>query len=220
MNVHNGQLVVEEKGIYSIEKFLVSRRLMYWQVYLHKTAISAEILLAKILLRAKDISRGGHSLFASPSLSYFLQNHIDHSTFTQDDTAIKHFINIDDFDILSAIKVWANDEDTVLSTLCKQLINRTLNKVTLSNTPFAQSEIERIKLETKTHFGIGDNDLDYFFDQSTVTNTVYNSEYDKIYILKNGKEMVDIADYSDLLNIEALLAPVTKYLLYHPKING
>jgi HD superfamily phosphohydrolase len=137
LNVKDDELVVEAKGIYSVEKFLIARRLMYWQVYLHKTVITAEQMMIKALTRAKELSNGGVKLFATPALDHFLNNKIDKETFLSDESHLAWFTRLDDTDILSAIKIWADHDDLILSTLCSKLIRRELFRTELSNTPFS-----------------------------------------------------------------------------------
>jgi HD superfamily phosphohydrolase len=216
LNVHEGNLVLEEKGIYSAEKFIVARRIMYWQVYLHKTVTSAEQILIHIMKRAKEISINGTDLFASPSLSYFLKNNIILDNFTIDNQTLKHFAQLDDYDILSAIKVWQSSEDKVLSFLCKKLINRELFKIEISKEPFSEDRIKLEKEIVRQKYGFDEKELDYIIFHRKQTNNAYNTKKEKINILLKNGEIIDIAKASDNLNINALAQPVEKYCLCYP----
>ena len=215
LNVVNDDLVIEEKGIYSVEKFLVARRLMYWQVYLHKTSLVAEQLLIRVLKRAKELIEKGEKLNASKSLSYFLYNKIGPENFTSETLAV--FARLDDYDIVSAMKEWQDHEDFVLSNLCKMIINRDLLKVKIKKKkPYAEKlEKRRIALQEKQN--ISAEEADYFVFSGEVTNTAYKSENNNINILhKNGK-ISDVAKASDQLNLKALSKTVVKYYMCYPK---
>ena len=215
LNVHHGNLVLEEKGIYSAEKFIVARRIMYWQVYHHKTVTSAEQMLIHIMKRAKDIS-SDIDLFASPALSYFLKNDISIDDFENDNKTLKHFSQLDDFDILSAIKVWQNSEDKVLSFLCKKLINRELFKIEISKEPFSEERISSEKEIAKEKYGFNSDELNYIIYHRKQTNNAYNKKKEKINILLKNGDIIDLAKASDNLNINALAQPVEKYCLCYP----
>ena len=217
LTVINDELVVEEKGIYSIEKFLIARRLMYWQVYLHKTVIAAESLLINIIKRAKQMALEGQEIFCSPSLHYFLYQRVDAEKLTHDPRALRHFINLDDFDILGAIKVWASHEDKVLSRLCTQLVNRELPQVEISKEPFADARITELKKLVTAKFNIPEQSSDYFVFTNTVENKAYSIEGIHITIAdKNGK-VIDITQASDNYNISALSNTIVKHYLCFPK---
>jgi HD superfamily phosphohydrolase len=216
LNVKDGNLVLEEKGIYSAEKFIVARRIMYWQVYLHKTVTAAEQMLIHIMKRAKEISSRGMVLFASPSLSYFLQNDIQLDDFKNRTETLVHFSKLDDYDILSAIKVWQESDDKVLSFLCKRLINRELFKIEIAKESFSEERIQQEKDIAKQKFEFNDEELEYIIFHRKQTNNAYNKKKEKINILLKNGEIIDIAKASDNLNINALAQPVDKYCLCYP----
>lgn len=220
LNVVNDELVVEAKGIYSVEKFLIARRLMYWQVYLHKTVITAEQMLIKALTRAKELSNSGVDMFATPALQHFLKQRITHQNFEQSDEHLDWFTKLDDSDIMSALKVWTNHEDFVLSTLCKKLLGRELFRTEMRTTPFSLVELNEVKDQVKAHFGIADAELDYFVYEQTIQNSAYDAVKEPIRILNNKGDLLDIAEASDLSNLEALAKRVTKYALTYPKEIG
>ncbi|RFS19006.1 HD domain-containing protein [Chitinophaga silvatica] len=218
--VHNGELMVEEKGIYSIEKFIIARRLMYWQVYLHKTVLSAENMLVKVLLRAKALAQEGKELFCSPALSYFLYNNITRDNFERSEECLQRFCLLDDYDITGAIKVWANHEDKVLSLLSNWLINRNLFKVVLSNQAFEEQKIEQLKEQVKEKWGIEDADLDYFVFSGAATLRAYNVNDEKINILFKDGSVKDISSIDNALISHTLAIPVKKFYICHPKIQA
>jgi HD superfamily phosphohydrolase len=218
LTVHNGELMVEEKGIYSIEKFIVARRLMYWQVYLHKTVLSAENMLVKILCRAKELALNGVALFASPALHYFLYNPITRENFEREPFCLQQFCLLDDYDIMGAIKVWSNHEDQVLSMLCKWLINRTLFKVILNNEPFGGDTIEVLKQQVAQKWGIKGAALDYFVFTGTASLRAYNVNDEKINILFKDGTVKDISSIDNALVSHTLAIPIKKFYICHPKI--
>jgi uncharacterized protein len=220
LNVDNDNLVVDVKGIYSIEKFLIARRLMYWQVYLHKTVVSAEQLLIQLLLRARELSMQGHNLWCSPSLQYFLSHNITQNDFKcgqSPSLALQHFANIDDSDIMVAAKQWINHQDMVLSTLAKMVTTRRLFKVELRNNPFTDEE----QKEKEQYFVKKNPALAMFHKYFVITNSISNNAYrvtdESIKILYNTGALVDIADASDMLNTKTLSREIKKYFLCYPK---
>ncbi len=217
LNVLNNQLVIEEKGIYSIEKFIIARRLMYWQVYLHKTVLSAENMLVKILQRAKELASEKKELFCSPALNKFLYNRYSKKDFDKNPEVLELFAKLDDYDIFGAIKVWADNEDEILSYLCKCLIDRNLYKIEIQNEAFKESYIKAKKKEISTKYKIKKEDLDYFVFSSSVANEIYNVDKIGITILfKNGKTK-DISKSSDQLNVEVLNKTVKKWFICYPR---
>ncbi len=219
LNVANGEIAVEAKGIYSVEKFLVARRIMYWQVYLHKTVLGSEMLLIKILSRAKSLALAGETLFCSSALETFLYHDYTKEDFYAYKGLLAVFARLDDFDIMSAIKVWAEHEDAILSTLCSMLINRKLYKVVIRKEPFDKDEIEAKQREVAKHMNIDDpSDLDFFVFSDQVMNRAYSQTLDNICILFKDGTVKDVAEAADLLNISVLSEPVTKYFLCYPKI--
>ena len=215
LNVMDDQLVVEEKGIYSVEKFLIARRLMYWQVYLHKTSLAAEQLLIRVLQRAKFLISTGKKLPASSALSYFLEHKIDRSNFSSETLEI--FARLDDYDIVSAMKEWRNCDDFVLKNLCEMILNRDLLKVKFKKKPvdFEKIKIRKKKLQEK--HGISEEEAGYFVFSGEISNLAYETSEENINILfKNGK-IKDVAKASDQLNLTALSKTVTKYYFCYPK---
>lgn len=220
LNVNAGQLVIDAKGIYSVEKFLIARRLMYWQVYLHKTVLGAEQMLIKVLYRAKELSTAGVSLFATRALRHFLENKITIDNFMQDPAHLDWFTKLDDTDIMSALKEWVYQDDQVLSTLCRKLMNRDLLRTVLRNTPFSKEEVDLVKLRVKSYFGLADHEVDYFVYTQVIKNSAYDIDHDNITILNKLGNVQDITEASDLSNLEALAKTVHKYTISYPKEVG
>lgn len=217
LNIANDELVVEVKGIYSIEKFIIARRLMYWQVYLHKTVISAEKILIKILQRAKYLASQNVELFATPVLKYFLYHDYCKTDFDNDQKVLKNFASLDDYDIFASIKTWTLHDDKILSYLCDSLINRDLFKIELQNKPFTEEYITYIKSKVKKSMNLNDDEIEYIVIKDIAVNNAYNPLNNKINILMKDGKTVDIAEASDQLNIAILTEPVTKYFLCYPK---
>ncbi|MBV7532649.1 HD domain-containing protein [Chitinophaga sp. sic0106] len=220
LTVHHGELMVEEKGIYSIEKFIIARRLMYWQVYLHKTVLSAENMLVKILIRAKKLAQAGEKLFCSPALEYFLYHAITKDNFEKDPECLKMFCMLDDYDILGAIKVWSAHKDPVLSLLCNWLINRQLFKVVLSHEPFDNNSLDMLKKQVAQKWNISGPDLDYFVFSDAATLRAYNINDEKINILFKDGTVKDISSIDNALISHTLAIPVKKFYICHPKIQA
>lgn len=214
LNVKDDELVIEEKGIYSVEKFLVARRLMYWQVYFHKTSLVAEQLLTRVLRRAKQLSERGVMLNANPALKFFLENKIDGTTFTEE--VLNTFSKLDDYDIVSAMKVWMNHEDFVLSNLCKMILNRHLLKVKLQNKKFSEEILNQKREQFQKKHSLNREEVDYFVFEDQVTHLAYNHD-NPIYILYKNGELKDVTVASDQFNLEALSKPVNKYYICYPK---
>ena len=214
MNVTaDGHLVVEAKGIYSVEKFLVARRLMYWQVYLHHTSVAAEQLLIKILERAKVLAKQGVELFCSPALHYFLYNRITSEVFVQNPNALNQYAMLDDADLLSAIKVWIGCEDKVLSELCQCFTNRRLFKGKLLDQPLSTEQVGALSEQYAERFGIDKADAHYFFVEHVSTSNTYSEKGEAIGILYKDGMVKDIADASDMLSMESLtFKPQKRYL--------
>jgi len=217
LNVFDNKLVVEEKGIYSIEKFIVARRLMYWQVYLHKTVVSAEKLLIKILTRAKFCARRGDKLFGSPALCYFLYQDYGIDDFVNDPAVIDTFVKLDDYDIMGAIKVWADHEDRILSDLCRNLVNRRLPSVLLSNSPFDENDLKKVKNETMKLLNIAPDELHYYYEEDVIENHAYDRDIDGINIVNKMGELLDLTEASDNRTLMAQTEAVKKHVLYFPK---
>ncbi|MFK8268988.1 HD domain-containing protein [Capnocytophaga cynodegmi] len=215
LNVRNDELVVEEKGIYSVEKFLVARRLMYWQVYLHKTSVAGEQLLIRVLKRAKQLIHKGENLPMSSPLLFFIKNKVEKEQFSKD--VLDKFALLDDVDILSAMKEWQFHNDLILSKLSKMLLYRDLPKVKLQNSEFDSDKLNVLYEKVASIYNISMEDATYFVFSDKISNTAYNSEQQRINILTKKGKITDVIKASDQLNLEALSKPVIKYYLCHPK---
>lgn len=216
LDVVDDRLVVEEKGIYSIEKFIVARRFMYWQVYLHKTVLSAEFMLLKALHRARALAEKGEELFASPALHYFLY-HIE--VVADKDLsvlALNHYAQLDDFDIAGAIKVWQRHSDKVLSELCTRLMNRRLFKIEIHRDPIDESIIEARRSQVARTLQLTEEEAQYFVIYDRVDNRAYSSDKNAIGIKMKDGRILDAAEVSDHLNLAALSKPVQKFFLAYP----
>ena len=216
LNVHEDGLVIEEKGIYSIEKFIVARRLMYWQVYLHKTVLAAENLLVHILIRAKYLAGKGVELHASPVLRKFLYNNYSKTDFDTNDV-LESFTHLDDSDLYSAIKAWGTHDDFTLSKISKSLINRDIPKIIIQKEPFTESKINELRNLVKETYSITDNEVSHFVFSNAITNNAYNAMEDVININYKNGEIVNITEASDNFNIQSLTEPVKKYYVCFPK---
>ena len=217
LNVVDNELVVEQKGIYSIEKFLIARRLMYWQVYLHKTVLGAEQMLLKILQRAKELYQAGASVFASPSLEHFLRNKVTRQNFTEDALHLVHFSRLDDTDIWSAVKTWAYHSDRILQFLCSRLIARSLYHTELHAVSPGEKAIAQLKAEAVSYFDIDEADVDYYVWVQAIENSAYEPNNGTIRILMKDGGIQDIAEASDLSNLETLSRKVQKFAVSFPK---
>jgi uncharacterized protein len=216
MNVRDNELVIEQKGIYSIENFLVARRLMYWQVYLHKTVVSAEQLMVKILERAKEISKQGVNLFASPSLQFFLQNEITSDDFNNKEV-LDHFASLDDSDIILGSKVWSAHPDKVLALLCKCLVERKLFKTEFNDKPYSEAKLQELRNRMSLKYDIPIEDCKYFVFSDSVQNALYDSTGTKINILLNNDSVVDISSAQSGFNVSIIIEPVQRYFVCYPK---
>jgi len=217
LEVVDDQLVIEEKGIYSIEKFIVARRLMYWQVYLHKTVLSAEFMIARILKRAKMLALQGDKLFGTPALLFFLEQDIDAKRFEDDPEVITRFAELDDHDIFSALKVWSTHTDRILAHLSYALFNRQLNRVYLSKEAFPQSQLDALQQKLVDLYPEVAGQEDYLLATGTITNNAYNPETDRILILRKSGALVDVTELSDNFNLKSLAETVVKHYLWMPK---
>lgn len=217
LEVQDDQLAIEEKGIYSIEKFIVARRLMYWQVYLHKTVVGAERLLISILKRAGDLVRSGQHLFATPALDLFLRNSFTLDDFRERPDLLDAFAELDDSDITTAVKIWSKGPDYILRELCFRLVNRRLFKIVLRKDPFSESEIREISDRIRDRFSVDERDMHYFLETGSIVNNAYNSSSDKINIILKDGTVKDIAEAADTLNIKELSTTVEKHYLLFPK---
>jgi HD superfamily phosphohydrolase len=215
LNVVDDVLVMEEKGIYSIEKFLMARRLMYWQAYLHKTSLVAELTLTKTLKRAKELIHKGIAVDCSKPFKYFMENQITMDSFSTND--LNTFAQLDDFDIVSALKAWQYHDDFILSSLSKMIINRDLPKIKLSSDKFPKEELTNYIAMLSKQNNISIHDAEYFVFKGKIKNQAYSKEAEPIRILKKDKTIEDVVEASDQLNLKALSKPVTKYFICFPK---
>jgi len=217
LNVADNGLVVEQKGIYSIEKFLIARRLMYWQVYLHKTVLSAEQMLIKILQRAKELTDKGEAVFATPDLAHFINNTVTAEDFLRDKIHLDLFTRLDDTDVLSTIKIGVKHADTVLSKLCEQFMERKLYHVELSNNMPTKERIDDLRQAAIDLFDVSEEDVHYFVFTQSVENSAYDLSEGSINILMKDGSIQDITTASDLSNLEMLAKKVKKFMVAYPK---
>ncbi|NMH24473.1 HD domain-containing protein [Flavobacterium solisilvae] len=215
LNVVDDVLVMEEKGIYSIEKFLMARRLMYWQAYLHKTSLVAELTLTKTLKRAKELLHKGIAVECSKPFKFFMENQITMESFTTND--LNTFAQLDDFDIVSALKTWQYHDDFILSSLSKMIINRDLPKIKLSSDKFPKEVLTQYIAAFSQQNNVSNQEAEYFIFKGKIKNQAYNKEAEPIRILKKDKTIEDVVEASDQLNLKALSKPVTKYFICFPK---
>lgn len=217
LNVHRDELVVDVKGIYSIENFILARRLMYWQVYLHKTVLSAENMLVKILQRAKELASQGNELFCTPALGTFLYNRYGKKAFLQKPELLEEFSMLDDNDIMASVKVWTRHPDNVLSRLCRNLVHRRLYRVELKSSPFSTTQVSSYLEKVSRKYRITKKEAAYFAFTGSVQNETYRPDTIRINILYPGNRVKDITKASDQFNTSALAKTVTKYFLCCPK---
>ncbi|WP_291119122.1 HD domain-containing protein [Flavobacterium sp. UBA6135] len=216
LNVVNDELVLEEKAIYSIEKFLMARRLMYWQAYLHKTSLVAELMLIRVFKRAKELLQKGTDLSCSKPLKFFLQNRIEYSDFNND--TLDQFAQLDDFDIISAIKVWQHESDFILSSLSRMLLHRDLLKIKVSNDKFEKESLTTLKQQLVSIYPISLAETDYFIFKGKIKTLGYNKAIEPIKIVKKDRKVEDVVVASDQLNSKAFSKPVTKFYSCFPKV--
>ena len=214
INVVNNELVIEKKGIYSVEKFLIARRLMYWQVYLHKTSIVAEHMLVKVLMRAKELAEKKVELFCTSSLRFFLYNKINKDNFN--DMVLGFFSKLDDYDILSAIKEWVSHSDKILSNLCGMIVNRDLLKIEMFDKEVSAKYVLEMTMNFMTELNLSEEEASYFVFKGEISNQAYN-ENQPIKIVNKRGNLEDIVKASDQLNLQALSKPVIKYFICYPK---
>ncbi len=216
LDVADDHLVIESKGIYSIENFLTARRLMYWQVYLHKTSVAYERMLISTLLRAKELASRGVELFASPALRFFLYNNIEPEEFRNNPECIENFVQLDDNDVWTALKVWCSHPDKVLSTLSTGMINRNIFKVEISSEPFSEERINELTLQISQQLDITLSEASYFVSTPSIEKNMYDPADDSIDIIYKDGTIKNIAEASDMLNISLLSKKVKKYYIcYH-----
>lgn len=217
LDVHDDSLVVNSKGLYSIENYLMARRLMYWQVYLHKTTVSSEKVLVNALLRAKQLAREGKDVFATPCLHYFLYNDVNAETFKTDEKAQHYYSQLDDNDIWSSLKVWMDCNDKILSMLSADIINRNLFKVEIYSTPIDGARIEEIRNRLAGKFGVSPDEARYLMSVDTIQKDMYDVNDDRITILFKDDNVKDISEASEVMNISLLSKKIKKYYLCYQR---
>lgn len=217
LNVVDDRLVVEQKGIYSLENYLTTRRLMYWQVYLHKTAVAYEKVLVNMLRRAKALCKMGREVFASPALSFFLRNDVDATTFAKDEKALQWYEELDDSDIWSAMKAWRHSDDIILSTLAADMLDRHIFKVEVHDTPVSDEMIEELRDKLSQHMGISKEDAHYLMSINTIQKDMYSVDDDSIDILYKDGTIKDISEASELLNVALLSKKIRKYYVCYQR---
>ena len=217
LNVIDDSLVVEQKGIYSLENYLTTRRLMYWQVYLHRTCVAYEKVLVNMLNRAKYLVRQGHDVFATPALHYFLENDVDAEWFNTHPEALKNYENLDDSDIWSAMKTWKYDSDKILSTLATDMLDRKIFKVEVHEEPIPQERLDELQQMIAEKMAIPLEDAHYMMSLNTIQKDMYNVDDDSITILYKNGEIRDISEASELLNVQLLSKKIRKYYLCYQR---
>ena len=217
LNVIDDSLVVEQKGIYSLENYLTTRRLMYWQVYLHRTCVAYEKVLVNMLNRAKYLVRQGHDVFATPALHYFLENDVDAEWFNTHPEALKNYENLDDSDIWSAMKTWKYDSDKILSTLATDMLDRKIFKVEVHEEPIPQERLDELQRMIAEKMAIPLEDAHYMMSLNTIQKDMYNVDDDSIAILYKNGEIRDISEASELLNVQLLSKKIRKYYLCYQR---
>lgn len=218
LDVVDDGLVVDHKGIYSIESYLIARRLMYWQVYLHKTAVACETMLINVLRRAKQLTRQGRRLFATPALTYFLENDVDQERFRQDAEALHHYCALDDNDIWSSVKVWMNDEDRVLALLSANLVERNIFRVKVYDEPIPEEKINAVRQKIQTRLNLSDDECRYLLSANTVRKNMYSMNDDHISIKYKDGTCKDISEASELFDIARISKKNSKYYLCFQRI--
>ncbi len=222
LNVVNDNLVIDEKGIYSLEKFLIARRLMYWQVYMHKTVLASESLLVRVLKRARELALMGHDLYATSPLRFFLYNQIEKSDLSEEreftpGLIASNFMKLDDTDILVSAKYWADDSDRVLSDLSARLSGRNLFAVELQNEPFSDERIAALKKKAQTLMKIDHGMLDYYIFTGSISNLAYTADVPEVKILLKYGKIVNISEVSDMFDHRFVSEKITKFFICYPK---
>ena len=218
LNVIDDSLVVEQKGIYSLENYLTTRRLMYWQVYLHRTCVAYEKVLVNMLNRAKELVRRGHEVFASPALYYFLSNEVDAAWFNTHPEALANYEELDDSDIWSAMKAWKHNDDKILSTLATDMLDRKIFKVEVHEEPIPQERIDELQQDIARKMDIPVEEAHYLMSLNTIQKDMYNVDDDSIAILYKNGEIKDISEASELLNVQLLSKKIRKYYLCYQRL--
>jgi HD superfamily phosphohydrolase len=222
LNIVNDSLVIEEKGIYSLEKFLIARRLMYWQVYMHKTVLSSESLLVNILKRAKELAGKGYDLYTTPALRFFLYNDIGYSDLSSEGLftpglIAANFTKLDDTDVLVSAKYWADSSDKVLSDLSGRLIRRDLFAIELQNEPFSLERVNELSILTRNLMNVDRESVDYYVFTNSISNMAYTPDVPEVKILHKNGTTSDISAVSDMFDHRFMSERITKYFLCYPK---
>ena len=217
LNVVDDRLVVEQKGIYSLENYLTTRRLMYWQVYLHKTAVAYEKVLVNMLTRAKDLAKQGHQVFASPALSYFIENDVNAQWFADHEEALHMYEELDDSDIWSAMKAWKHSDDKILSTLATDMLDRRIFKVEVHDSPITDERIDELQTMIARNMGIDKRDAHYMMSINRIQKDMYSVDDDSIDILYKDGTIRDISEASEILNVALLSKKIRKYYLCYQR---
>jgi HD superfamily phosphohydrolase len=217
LNVVDDRLVVEQKGIYSLENYLTTRRLMYWQVYLHKTAVAYEKVLVNMLTRAKDLAKQGHQVFASPALSYFIENDVNAQWFANHEEALHMYEELDDSDIWSAMKAWKHSDDKILSTLATDMLDRRIFKVEVHDSPITDERIDELQTMIAQNMGIDKSDAHYMMSINRIQKDMYAVDDDSIDILYKDGTIKDISEASEILNVALLSKKIRKYYLCYQR---
>jgi HD superfamily phosphohydrolase len=221
LDVHNDELAIEAKGVYSVEQFLLARRLMYWQVYYHKTVIASETYLVNVLQRARQLVNEGLSLFATPPLEYFLKNSVSREKFISNPNPIVEcFLDLDDSDILVSAKQWTKNSDIILKLLSESVVNRQLPKVEINKNKIDDNKLQRISENVCKRFGIDKNTSGFLVSVDSISNSAYNLNDEKINIVFNDGTLKDISEVSDILNFAYINHPIHKYYICYPKNCG
>ncbi len=220
LNVVDDSLVVEQKGIYSLENYLTTRRLMYWQVYLHRTCVAYEKVLVNMLNRAKELIKKGQQVFASPALLYFLENDVDAEWFATHPEALQNYSELDDSDIWSAMKAWKHHDDKILSTLATDMLDRRIFKVEVLEEMPSEERLEELKRTIAQQMDIPYDDAHYMMSLNTIQKDMYNVDDDKIQILYKNGEIKDISEASELLNVQLLSKKIRKYYLCYQRFQN
>ncbi|PWJ42159.1 HD domain-containing protein [Sediminitomix flava] len=216
IDIVDDQIVIEEKGIYSIENFLNARRMMYWQVYLHKTTVSTEHMLVQVIRRAKHLTREGVEVTCTPALAPFMKEDISFERFESEESVLKNFVLLDDYDIWGSIKFWLFHDDFVLRTLSEHLVERKIFKVHMFNEPLSVAFIEEQKNAVQKKFGFTDSEMTYMFNTNSISNSLYGSN-DRILIKTKKGDIVDLLEASELFNAKSMTKSINKYFICHPR---
>ncbi|KAB2810287.1 HD domain-containing protein [Phaeocystidibacter luteus] len=217
LNIANDRLVVDAKGIYSVEKFIVARSLMYWQVYLHKTVLSAEFMLVNVLQRAKELAANGVEIHGTSALRTFLYEDPTYEDFMKSDTLLDTFAHLDDSDMMAAIKEWCNHDDRVLSDLSRRIVDRRLFRIEIQAKPFEEEYVDDIRQKIQATFGFSVEEASYYMIERATSNDIYKAGDNQIRLRYKDGTVTDVAEAADQLNLKALQSAVTRHFICYPK---